>query len=1316
MQDEVNLEDLVPLDTNDSFTPMDEITDGPPAYDEPSDMELLQSSLWNTEQVDLKDLQPIDPDEVMTANTDGEVAPDFSELVPMTSDESKNFDVDRALQSGYSEHLAKDLADGPLTAAKAANTMAAAGEFYDKDRSLLEKVFYGLSIPQQAIVRQATNALEDIGWLDKDSAKRMLSHDELYWSDLVNFYMKDADFTGSGVVKFGLGLAADVVLDPLNFVGVGLAKNASKALIKGAGIALDLSKMSKPERMFYKAVEHADAVISADNKLSVGLLKDGMTAEQYQSSLGKLMKKETGYGFKDFAKEVSANPEFEQKIISAAQGQLTEPGFLRELAQKKRAITVGYNIPFTRLFKEVELPIATGAAQGVAKAVTTSYDWMNNFIKTTTGMNIDKAGAMVRSVLTNTGKVVVDAQLRQHEGAIQGVANALNKLGEHSRKSFQTIKETMTDKEFDSFVEHVVDEMEMAPLKYEEAVAKANQFSRATEQSLPVLDDLGRPYNLDVMSKAVTGLTVATERDLARQALLKKYPAAQEFINMTREINQKALAAFEARPGIKFTELNPFGITFGANNARHYAKHVLTDEYKALKKGLDEEIIARDAINELEQNLGLVDRSSFGRQYRGTILDANKYSMEKYGVKMFVDDPIELVSRRALEMERIVQNHDLLEAMSAYARVGSPGESGVWKKLEWNDFSGLTKSDETGGFLKQSYDAFVPDFYKTNQYIYVPQDVYSRVMYQINKASGVKGSNILLKSAQTFHNVFSNAMLFGPGYLGQNMMSNLVTFANNFGLQNMGRIATTTAKFLTKSGKFLVRDLEGTAKYVDYEDMVQAAHEMGIMKSSFYGNTSMADFADNIASMKKDSGWKTTKTLADAAFLWKYNRKIAEVSDVIPKLAAFTMYLEKGFTKEAAAEAVEKYFYRYEMGGRAQDAVSKVIPFSRFSIKSLEMAKAELELTGGLGKIVLPGKVANVFEGRYVADPELRDMIESQYPDYVKQRHPIVGPLLPGQNAVILEAPFALNTIYSLTDPVNNLHPIINGVLAFVNAQRDPEENAFTTEQYIKQAKMGAWKMALPSYLRAGLELYDLNTGKLGQMGLDLAGMYDPQAPLNTSGPEVAPLGVNDPKGKFHNDKEFADAVTKEYGQDFLYNLMFSSNPFEKGTAKYDVREAGKAEFLKRRFRDMTFGGASMTRLDKNMMVNYWSLKKQVQREERELKKEINNTGLLYYSTDMSDEQYEALRKKGFGRAAKILDAKDEMSALVEFYEFITQVNKQNPTNNLFKIVFGMSEVDAEQGSVVEIDELYNKNPDDYSEDTIDNYIDILGRKVKENQ
>ncbi len=733
------------------------------------------------------------------------------------------------------------------------NTMAAAGEFYDKEKGWLENAFYTMSLGEQFVARQAVGVLENLSMMSTDDARDIISRDQVHGSDIVNYYWKDnmAETYVGKTGRFVTGMAADILLDPLSYVGVGALTQSAKTATVGGKVISGMGELSKAERAYYKTLEVVEKVVGTDGNW-LSKLDDAEDVAK-ENALLIANARDGLLGFSELEQKLGVSPETRKTLVEQIRIGRTEKSWAEEWHEGSRGLTYGARIPFTNMGFEADIPgpfsklaaLPLGALDGtfgIAKSAIRESGWG------------DAAFNLLANVGTKTGKFGFDEQQNIRLGAESVMKENMGVYREKARVMFQDKKKTLGD-QFPQLWDDVTNELDNGLHSQEEAIKLADAYE---------LKHGTRPDE-----EFVKNLYTANPEDAARAERLAAHPEALEYIEESRKMMNDMAAKYKARD-LPFDELNPFGKGW----ARQYMKRVVSNEYLDkmreifnAKNILREEGLAKqvegavaptpwfdkmqdkilgkaqqstgmdlldEAFKDNPSLMGKVDQSAKGRSFRGTLAEGNADTLEKHGVKMYVDDPIELMTRRYEEMNKVIQDHDLMLAASEYAYKGSdPGKG--YKLFNIDDYRRLS-IDESDQF-KASWDAFVPKFYKeTETYldrakfpkagaitteartaasgvelvaekrpatqIYLPEDVAARLDFSLNGWNMDKPLAKFLSAADFYTNVWRNNALFGASYIGLNAFSNALTYLSLNDKGGITSLAKATAMILP-SGKNL---------------------------------------------------------------------------------------------------------------------------------------------------------------------------------------------------------------------------------------------------------------------------------------------------------------------------------------------------------------------------------------------------------------------------------------------------------------------------------------------------------------------------------
>lgn len=1220
---------------------------------------------------------------------------DTARLAPPTEDEvltAEQQNLDFNVSGERSSAVAKNFETGVEALGAATSSATAAGEFYDRENGWLENTFYTLTIPEQFMARQAINILENSGAMSMEEARDLISRDQVHGSDIVNFYWRDPQNWYGKVGRFTTGLAADILIDPLSYVGVGALTKLGKAAVVGDKTITGLGKMSKAERAYYKTLQSVEKVVASDGSFQKAGMSALETAEQNSMALARARDMDLAApdavmsGLAQLESQLMVSPEAAKELTKQIASGMTEKSFAREWYEGSRGLTFGARVPFTDIAFEVDMP---GHISRLPALPLMALDGTFDFAKTLIRSNGwgDAAFQLVSDLGTRTGKFVFDLQQNAKLGQQTVLKEELGAFEKESRRVLAVKQQNMGDR-FPQLVQDIVDEMENPDFAYDEAAKLAEDFGKDAQAVLDLVE------------------TGKSATNLERRARLAEHPEIVDLIDDMRSMMKETAAAYKAR-GLPFEELNPFGPGW----ATGYLKHEVSDQFVRKMKEVNEaddivklgneqlEAIAA-GIRGVESRsgsattvntdlVGKADQSSRGRSYRGTIRDANLESMEKFGVKMFVDDPIELITKRKEEMEKVLRDHDLMKAAMPYAVTGkNPGVGYV--KFSIEDF-GRTVIDQSDGF-KQQYDAFIPKELKTGQSFYFPEDVYDRMDFSINGWKTSKPMAKVLTAADFYTRVWRNNALFGPSYLGMNAFSNALTYLSFNDRGGPAALAKATMMMTPAASKVMIKTPhmgELTA-----EAVMKLAHENNLLGSSFSQGMEFKNLAEHVASnreARKTLGQKAM-TVADYAYLWRANRATAQFADDVPKLATFVSRLEKGYSVKGAAETAERYFYNFNNMSRIQAGTARLIPFTSFPMKTAE-AVYETVKSGRLAGLTIPGKVQAALDGAYVQDHETRKAMDMMLPGFKNVLHPIHGELMPGMRELQVDVPWTYGTLDTLFHPEKMNHPLAQ-LLMLAGSYNSGNEEQWAEGDYQRKQLMAAnIDMWMPAYARDALTLAEINGA------MDFGGFFkDRYAALMPTkaqferglDPGRDTLDKSTIYQKFQNAADFGEAMDKKYGENWFYNAVFH-NRVDAQEDEVAMQEAGiRGEWIRRRMRQFSLGLVSMNKLDSNFFMNTFAIKRQIDIKKRALKAEIVKEGALMDTSRIDEPEFLKRMEAERPLAKELLALNHKLESLGEYYNFFLGADKIDPNINVVDIMFGTREYQFDNGDKPEKD-VYRK-------------------------
>jgi hypothetical protein len=724
-------------------------------------------------------------------------------------------------------------------------------------------------------------------------------------------------------------------------------------------------------------------------------------------------------------------------------------------------------------------------------------------------------------------------------------------------------------------------------------------------------------------------------------------------------------------------------------------KHKLSQEWVSHWKDLDE--AALEAEKYFLKAAKGTDTGVQARKFRGTISDANEETLEKFGIKLFVDDPVDLHTIRMTEMDHIVRNFDLMGAASKHAVVGTKPAKG-WKQFDPSEFSDLVLIDREN---PEVWKQFVPKFFKQanqDKKIWLPEAIHNRLAKNLIRKEIQGAPATLMKAMGAFNHIFRANALYGTGYLGLNMFSNATTyaltgsrlssFADAAGVitdhtslkslllgENLIDVAKkTAAKSITVLGD------DGLKKAMTRQEIWEQALKHNVIGSGIQ-NVKLVDVFDNIsttAAARKKTDWWRPKSLADIGLLYRSQRNLAQYADDMPKLGVFIDRLKDGYTPAGAAEAAERAFFNYNNISSGMQVVRHVVPFSTFPVKTVEFAAKEFRDLR-FHTLTVPQKALAALEGAYVPDQDTRDFLNEELPSYREFiLDPVFGPLLPGGREVILELPFAKAALEALWNPLNNLHPFLEAVAGSAVARMLPtEEVDGVTNAEFRRGAARALDTIIPPPIRTVMALFELN-GVVKWTDGFFSQKYVPTIPTESQ-TDINSLTAQ----KFDNAEAFGKYLEDNLADNFMYRFMF---PEQLGSSLEDrliwQRQitGARGEFIRKHFRQLTFGLGSMTSLDKNVMLHKYVIDRQSRDINAMISRKERRDGTLFASEKLTDKEFvkEKAKTDELYLEKVALDGKSD--ALHEIYNFLLgaiefgQETSNTPDFDLGSLLFGMTD------------------------------------------
>lgn len=1238
-----------------------------------------------------------------------------------------------------------------------ASIIDSAQQIWEGDSSKLSKVLTTLTLPEQLIARNAVNIMENVGMMDSDKAKALLSQEEVHGSDILNTYWKKPDSMLEKTARFGAGLLLDIVIDPLSYVGIGAFTKAGKTAVVAGKTLPNLDRAAKIERQMYKGMEKIERILDTTGNI----VKAGPEADTAQVALNNLEllsqktaqtdnlgllgqfrdKKITFDQFQAGLKGV--DDATKTKIKKTFEKSIGRESYFEQLANGERGITIGARIPFTNLAVEHDaFTVKWGGKQMQnlfeAAANIPGSDWL---LRT---KPVSVLRQRLKGLATKTGWGNYDSSVTGWLGdksytefhTNQWKKRWYNEMGELTEQQVRDINQ-----EIERTVVNRGETLRTWGKKAYMADRPTLKEDKLNLQNITEIVPKGKKTRIEQIATPIKPTPeleklLDTPEDIARRQRMPK--SHLKFAQEARQQLDAIGSEYKKRPGIPFEPLNPFG---GKDWANNYLRHRLSKDW--IKQYADSDKAAEAALDMIESiSPSMVDKSTGARKFRGTINAINDKTLAEKGVKIFAEDPVELVALSMMDAKRTIRNHDLMESVIPHALVTEKAakvagsvpstqhirtptvpksadeiaEAAIPKidpnhvpvgyvKFKIEDFANqaLLKKTATG----MVYDFYIPKFIRDNhKNMFLPESVYNDLLNKVGAHNYTGTAHLLMDAHDTFMKIFRNTALFGTGYLGMNAFSNMLTYltagaGSPQGLKKM--LVDATGFFLPNGKQSFDIVVDGVKQSISRDELRDILMTKNIIRSGVNNELDFYHVAENIATSmpKRKSG---PANWYDIAMLWSTNRAVAKYSDDIPKVAYFLDRINAGFTIDGAAEATEKFFYAFNNQGTTARKMGHVLPFSSFPVKTIERTLSELK-SGHLGRLTIPGKVQHALEGAYVVDNDTREGLNSTLPKYLQRgMDKIHGPLLPGQREVLIETPWAQATMSFVWDFKQNIHPLIKIFGSWASSRDERVYDDITDSEHFWQNTGEVFDKFVPAYVRHAMAIAGIN-GWAGDFGRYFADKYSEKIPSTNDGVIAE---------RFNNAAEFGAFMEKNAGEDWLYNLIFGNRIDPDDANPNEIMQTvERGNYVKKHFRDLTFGLATLTDMDKNFFINMGALTRQTQGLKASIEQELNKLGFLPNADKMSDMEFLEKQAETNPKIRKLVELEYKKEALTAYYKWYAGIEKEYPGGAPWTMLFKADEYkydESERPDVTEID--IRKNREGVLRDIYENTKDLDPKEV----
>lgn len=1170
--------------------------------------------------------------------------------------------------------------------------------YADPQHGAVYKGLATMNLPQQLAARGTIAALEQVGAMDPQYARSILSKEEVHPSDWVAYYQEKSGSDGA-TSRIGWGLlggVADMIFDPVMSVGSGFKKLDQAAEI-GGKLVTDLGTVSRAERAQYEVSNGIERVIRANGDFTGSGEKVAGTLEQNLAALDQWKANPTwkagGMTLNELSENVNASPGVSKYIAGDAGNAFKMSSTAQEFADGTRKM--GFKIPFTNT--ALEIPFFSSTLEQFGQKSADAYLQLKTSIGS--ALNSAAAASMENKAMTLSGftKEIGGDVARGVVESANFISNSLTKFATQTgRPLFNAAASVfMNDKEFASY--------QMSKFKddaYKTFSNEAGEVDRhALQTAMDVLDyepqradewyaeKKGGDLSAEDYSKLQNGRAVAAQR----RGLLSQ--SQNDWID---EIQKQNLAGVEAlkNRNLPFFELDPLK---EGNNATGYVKHILTKEYASQFRDSKE---AADSAEEFVSNMfGSPDRSALARKIQEPVSKINaSYQAAGNEMKMFVDDPIYAHAVRMQEMQDLIRKHDFLHSIDdllIYRHADDVRMPVGYvpfdpEKVGQSAFRVMNQDKEPLKWFDQFLPERMGDWFKEGNQIYMPEDVATRVQYALNPYLDRSKNSVLMKTMQGMQYFFKNGALFGPGYLGTKFSSHFA--ASLYSGTSMDGMFDAL-KLLTPSFKEAEPTFEIAGQSLSRDEATSILSRNGMLGRNIMSPADKWDAAiENMSKTSDDAkdllgkldsaGGKIIKgipTVLDHAMLFRMNRALSEGVDDISKAAHFISKLKEGYTEEGAAESANFWFYDYKQGGSYQKGLAQVMPFSTTGIKTLEQTFQSIR-EGNMAHLTLPNKVSDIMSGVYVDDADTRKFIRESVPNY--QKDATMGPLLPGGRELVQEFPWIFHTVKALWSPLSSerdelhdlpINPLMKLPMLTYAALHEFSQQELGNGALFREVMTQMASDYLPPVMKHALTMYQIQHPEESHL-IDFGSWYVPRGAIV---PTKSPDSIS--AQKLENAATFGNWIENKYGQNAFMNMWLHGSPEDRkqvltggdrayqnlldsgdemATRREESVSAGLGNYVRSRVRALTLGQFTATPLDVDIFSRMAAMNKQQKAVVDQFKSSNMKMGFGLVSPEaLDDPKSQADIKENGTQEQKDLMARhdsltDKMAALIHFYDF----------------------------------------------------------------
>jgi hypothetical protein len=1132
-----------------------------------------------------------------------------------------------------------------------------------------------LTIPEQFAARGLGNILVNSDFLNhQDSAalKIMLNQSQFHASDMVDYFWRATGPVERGF-KAAVGLGADILIDPLTYMSLGVAP-AFKVGTK----VMNLRKVSNLTKMKAFRGRQLQELISKDGQVLKQLGPTG--AKKVTLNNERLIDSfvETKITAEDLLAAVDVRDPNITKQIDTLAAKLEKPPSILER-------TKGFGFSKGNVFSGAEV------SARIPFTNIKTPDYQMDFVSGLVGKGLYGPLWAMHKLPGAIDDTIELALFKSNLIEARNLYKGAKNVGLSAGRLLQQFKTDTAFPLFNTASRRLLGKFSLTDTKSLEAEnvaaqwAKdlpdnlhkdfAQEFERTTTRSV---EDTIKRFKLNAQQAAK--LTEVTPEDIARRARIEE-SGLGEFYDETaqtyRDQMVRRLEAIEQR-GLPFEELHP--VLEDQSFVRGYMKHVVSRDWLS---HLDDTEQMLESIEKISNKVNpKVDNGLLRRKIRDSAVQVNSWSKIKKKflgkefekkVPLFSENFITAHNQRLREMDKLIAKHDFVDEIKPLVKFEpTPGYVRV-KTENWRTKIGDVDSPmSTLNFMPKWFRDHIK---KNGDQIYLPANVANRVDHLISPRQFHPFLSMAFKALNTFNTLFRNAALFGLDYLGQNLFGNLITYGYAGGSV---KHLTNVLKLAPNAAPNKIFSFNKGALKLKRDDLLDLMSETGITRTSMVDEINFDQFVKNAATVS-DMHKKNLTTYLDYATFYRANRWASRMGDDLPKMAFFMSKLDEGYTPLAAAEATDYWFFNFQNVPPGQKVLRNLIPFSTFAAKTAEQG-IDLIKSGKLGTLNFPAKVQNVLQGAFIPNDDVSEFLDGNLAEYKQHWHPVHGPIMPGMRQIQADIPFAKSTIAMLLAPAQSRHPIIKMLGAAFGEQHPVRDFSPMLQEKEFDTQLGRYlDLVLPPNIRHMLALSELN-GNADIPFMNFKGKYSPRILFEKAKKGELNLRAED----FEGSIAIGEAMAQHYGNDWMFHLftlggsaLLDPNPKEnnekESARKY--KNATVANFLKGYFRDLTLGTARLERLDRNILFNMSAVRRQRNALGREIeKRELTENGAVFDLAGFADskEKQDQVLKNVDGEKQRMLAEWLALQGLedhlIEYYGFFKMNESKTPgfTEGLF--------------------------------------------------